>query len=65
MKEKIKEWWNRWDMTWTDIVIILVCLTILYFIAKNNEDIFVGILLGLLFGIGLGRAIQQRKDKIK
>ncbi len=65
MKEKIKKWWIRWDMTWADIVILLVCLVILYFIAKNNEDVFVGILFGLLFGIGLGIVIQQRKDKIK
>jgi len=65
MKEKIKKWWIKWDMTWADIVILLVCLVILYFIAKNNEDVFVGILFGLLFGIGLGTVIQQRKDKIK
>lgn len=65
MKEKVKEWWIKWDMTWADIVILLVCLTILYFIAKNNEDVFVGILFGLLFGIGFGKVIQQRKDKIK
>ena len=65
MKEKIKDWWIRWDMTWADIVILLVCLVILYFIAKNNEDVFVGILFGLFFGIGIGQVIQQRKDKIK
>ena len=65
MKEKIKKWWIRWDMTWADMVILLVCLVVLYFIAKNNEDVFVGILFGLLFGIGLGMVIQQRKDKIK
>lgn len=65
MKEKIKKWWVKWEMTWADITILLVCVAILYFIAKNNEDVFVGILFGLLFGIGLGMVIQQRKDKIK
>ena len=65
MKEKIKKWWIRWDMTWADMVILLVCLVVLYVIAKNNEDVFVGILFGLMFGIGLGMVIQQRKDKIK
>ncbi len=65
MKEKIKKWWIRWDMTWADMVILFVCLVVLYFIAKNNEDVFVGILFGLSFGIGLGMVIQQRKNKIK
>ena len=65
MKEKIKKWWIRWDMPWADMVILLVCLVVLYVIAKNNEDVFVGILFGLMFGIGLGMVIQQRKDKIK
>jgi hypothetical protein len=63
MIEKIKNWWIRWDMTWADLVISLVCLYLLYLVAIYNKDVFVGILIGLYFGYQGRKIIQQTKSK--
>ena len=61
--KKIKKWWIKWGMTWTDIVIFLICLGILYWIFVVNDNMFIGILIGFYFGYQFRIVKQKRKDE--